>query len=283
MNFKIYIDGASRGNPGNSGIGILILKDGVTFKEISEYIGITTNNQAEYLALIKALRELEKSSSNSALIFSDSELLVKQWNGKYQVKDEKLKSLYHQAKTISTDKRINLSFIPREKNKQADFLANQGIDEFLKKKKTNRLLNNNHEEIQISAGGVIYKKERHQIKVCLIAKKNKQIWALPKGRVDKGETPEETAVREVREETGCEVELKERIDEINYYFHLRENDVVYHKYVYFYLMPLIKENAYQRDQEADEVSWFTLGEAQKKLSFLNEKNVIRKARHLFEF
>lgn len=281
MNFKVYIDGASRGNPGNAGIGILILKDNLIIKEIAEYIGITTNNQSEYLALIKALRELEKLSLNSALIFSDSELLVKQWNGKYQVKDEKLKSLYHQAKTISKNKKFLLSFIPREKNKQADFLANQGINEFLEKKH-NHLLNNNQEEIQISAGGLIYKKEGHQIKVCLIAKKNKQIWALPKGRVDKGETPEETAVREVREETGCEVKLKERIDEINYYFHLRENDVLYHKYVYFYLMPLVKENAYQRDQEADEVRWFTLGEAQKTLSFLNEKNVIRKARHLFK-
>ncbi len=138
------------------------------------------------------------------------------------------------------------------------------------------------EERQISAGGVVYKKEGGKCKVCLIAKKNKRVWALPKGRLNPGENLEETAQREIAEETGLLTEVRDKLDEISYYFYWKDANVFYHKTVYFYLMPVIKENYCQRDTEADEVIWLTLGEAYKKLTYLNEKEVMKKAQKILK-
>ncbi|MDQ7822183.1 MAG: NUDIX domain-containing protein [Candidatus Eremiobacteraeota bacterium] len=136
------------------------------------------------------------------------------------------------------------------------------------------------EERQISAGGVVYKKEGQRIKVCLIAKKDKRVWALPKGRLQPGENLEETARREIAEETGHLTEVREKIDEISYHFYWKEANVFYHKTVYFFLMPVIQENFYPRDGEVDDVIWLTLGEAYKKLTYLNEKEILRKAQKI---
>jgi 8-oxo-dGTP diphosphatase len=138
------------------------------------------------------------------------------------------------------------------------------------------------EERQISAGGVVYKKEGGRYKVCLIAKKNKRVWALPKGRLNPGENLEETAQREIAEETGLLTEVHEKLDEISYYFYWKDENVFYHKTVYFYLMPVIKENYCQRDTEVDAVIWLTLGEAYKKLTYLNEKEVLKKAQKILK-
>jgi len=138
------------------------------------------------------------------------------------------------------------------------------------------------EERQISAGGVVYKKEGGRYKVCLIAKKNKRVWALPKGRLNPGENLEETAQREIAEETGLLTEVHEKLDEISYYFYWKDENVFYHKTVYFYLMPVIKENYCQRDTEVDAVIWLTLGEAYKKLTYLNEKEVLKKAQRILK-
>jgi 8-oxo-dGTP diphosphatase len=138
------------------------------------------------------------------------------------------------------------------------------------------------EERQISAGGVVFKKEGQRYKICLIAKKNKRVWALPKGRLNPGENPEETARREISEETGHLTEVREKIDEISYYFYWKDANVFYHKTVYFYLMPVIQENYCLRDKEADEVVWLTLGEAYKKLTYINEKEILRKAQKILK-
>jgi 8-oxo-dGTP diphosphatase len=134
---------------------------------------------------------------------------------------------------------------------------------------------------QHSAGGVVYKREGQRTKICLVSKKNGRIWALPKGRLDPGETPEQTAHREILEETGHLAKVGAMIDEIHYYFFLNENQTYYHKTVTFYVMKILEENSQQRDQEADEVSWFDFPEALRKLSYLNEKKILKKAQRMF--
>lgn len=131
---KIFIDGASRGNPGHSGIGIRILDEKEeVLREYKEYLGRTyTNNQAEYLALIKAL-ELAKAMGLYLLeIYSDSELLVRQLNGLYQVKNAQLKRLYTEVKVLeSSFQKISYLHINRGENEAADELANEAINEEL--------------------------------------------------------------------------------------------------------------------------------------------------------
>jgi len=136
------------------------------------------------------------------------------------------------------------------------------------------------EERQISAGGVVYKKEGQKYKICLIGKKNKRVWAFPKGRVNAGENLEETARREIAEETGHLTEVREKIDEISYYFYWKDANIFYHKTVYFFLMPLMVEDYCPRDTEADDVIWLTLGEAYRKLTYINEKEILKKAQKI---
>lgn len=127
---KIFIDGASRGNPGPAAIGIRILdENGSKIKEISELLFKATNNQAEYLALIKALIEAAKIGVGEVDIFSDSELLVRQFNGLYKIKDEKLQPLFRISIWLKDFffKKVAITHIAREKNTLADNLANQAL------------------------------------------------------------------------------------------------------------------------------------------------------------
>ena len=134
MRLKIYVDGASHGNPGPAGIGILILDEsGSIVGEISEYVGEKTNNEAEYLALIRALREALKFSPRETQIFSDSELIVKQLRGEYRVRGEHLKPLHSEVlKLLSKLKNIEIKYVEREENRVADRLANQAIEKRIK-------------------------------------------------------------------------------------------------------------------------------------------------------
>ncbi len=136
---------------------------------------------------------------------------------------------------------------------------------------------------QHSAGGLLVKKRGSRVQVCLVAKKGHRVWAFPKGRVDKGETLEQTAEREILEETGHVGKVLEKLESIEYYFFLKENSTFYHKTVTFFLMRLVQENAQPRDQEADTVGWFDIGVAKKKLSYLNEKKILVKAEGLLKY
>jgi ribonuclease HI len=131
MTIFAYTDGASRGNPGESGIGV-VLKDerGNVIGSHFDYIGQATNNIAEYTALATCLKLVQKIECNQLIVHSDSELMVRQLNGKYKVKDEGLKKQFQNIQKILTDVRFQFSIkhIPREKNHEADHLANQGID-----------------------------------------------------------------------------------------------------------------------------------------------------------
>ena len=113
----IYIDGASKGNPGKSGIGIVIYRNSQLIKNISSFIGTATNNVAEYTALIYALEEALLLRADSLKVYTDSQLLARQINKIYKVKNEGIISLYDRAlHLMSGFKEVLINHIPRQKN-----------------------------------------------------------------------------------------------------------------------------------------------------------------------
>ncbi|HHX94444.1 MAG TPA: ribonuclease HI family protein [Clostridia bacterium] len=132
-NFTVYCDGASRGNPGEAGIGYIIIDgNGKVLKEESDYLGQATNNVAEYTALVRSLQDSLKLGAKSVQVYSDSELMVKQIKGEYRVKNPGLAPLFQQVSgLIARFDNFKIDHVPREKNKKADSLANKGIDAVL--------------------------------------------------------------------------------------------------------------------------------------------------------
>ncbi len=130
---KIFCDGGSRGNPGPAGIGFIIAdSDGNIVIEGSEFIGIRTNNQAEYLAAIKSLEKALSLNPEEVSLCADSELLVKQLKGEYRVRDLALRRLNLKLQAlISKLKSFNVMHISRDENLKADRLANNAVDEWL--------------------------------------------------------------------------------------------------------------------------------------------------------
>lgn len=132
------VDGAARGNPGEAGCGAVICDaSGQVVKELRLYLGKATNNVAEYKALLMGIEGVLEIEVKKLRIQSDSELLVRQLNGFYRVKDEKLKPLY--AKAVELLRQLEcyrIIHVKREHNKPADRLANQAIDNALKKSRT---------------------------------------------------------------------------------------------------------------------------------------------------
>lgn len=128
--WQLFIDGASRNNPGLAGVGIYILKNEAVMYKHGFFIGVKTNNQAEYLALLIGTIILQNSFVKGDLvqIYSDSELLVRQMKGEYRVKDEELKKLQKVAFELLQSIAYDIGHVLREKNKFADSLANYGID-----------------------------------------------------------------------------------------------------------------------------------------------------------
>jgi len=126
----LYTDGGSRGNPGPSGIGVVILDEKrKKIKELSKYIGETTNNIAEYNALIYALEEAAALAAKELVIYMDSELMMRQLSGEYRVKSAELKPLFEKALGIlKTFSSFEIKHIEREKNKDADKLANKAMN-----------------------------------------------------------------------------------------------------------------------------------------------------------
>ena len=134
MSYQIYSDGASRGNPGPSGIGAVILKDSEVVHEIAKYIGTTTNNVAEYEALLAALDYCVRKKLSPVEILADSQLMIRQLTGHYKVKHPNIIPLYQKAKEYLAHLDVTgFKHVPREENKHADRLSNQGIDDHLSK------------------------------------------------------------------------------------------------------------------------------------------------------
>jgi ribonuclease HI len=128
---RLYIDGAARGNPGPAGIGVVIIgPDGEVTERIHGGIGEATNNVAEYRALLLALERAQALGYTDVEVHSDSELLVRQVQGRYRVKHPALQKLYALAMDrIGQFRRFGIQHVPRDQNAEADALANRGIDE----------------------------------------------------------------------------------------------------------------------------------------------------------
>ena len=128
----INIDGASRGNPGPAGIGIVIIKDNLRLAEYKEFIGKKTNNQAEYNWVILAYEFLHglEELPTEINFFLDSELITNQITGRFKVKDSKLQDLVSKVKKLeqSLNTKITYKHIPRALNKLADAMVNKTID-----------------------------------------------------------------------------------------------------------------------------------------------------------
>ena len=131
MELTAYVDGAARGNPGPAGIGIFIADgDGTVLKEIGEPLGRTTNNVAEYTALIRALEEARALGGATIKIFTDSELMAHQLNGRYKVKAAHLLPLHQRAcRLLALFDQASVTHVRRELNKRADALSNLGADQ----------------------------------------------------------------------------------------------------------------------------------------------------------
>jgi ribonuclease HI len=129
MSVTIHIDGAARGNPGPAAFAYVITPDEGPAIEEHGRLGQTTNNVAEYSALVRALERAGQLGADRLLIFSDSELLVKQMNGLYRVKNDDLRDLHDQAKRLMDRfERVTIRHVPRSENRRADRLCNEALD-----------------------------------------------------------------------------------------------------------------------------------------------------------
>ena len=130
MKLSIYTDGGARGNPGPAAIGIVV-KDGKgnVIKEVGKYIGKTTNNEAEYRALVSGLDSVLDKDVNEVDCFLDSLLVVKQLNGDFKVKNANIKRFWNEIKRLERNfKKITYNHIERSKNSEADALVNEVLD-----------------------------------------------------------------------------------------------------------------------------------------------------------
>ena len=129
----VSCDGASRGNPGPAGIGVQITDDdGAVVAEIARGIGETTNNVAEYTAVIEGLSRADELGAATVTLRSDSLLLINQLTGRYRVKTAHLEPLHRRARSIAAGfDRVSFEHVRRELNQEADRLANEGVDRWL--------------------------------------------------------------------------------------------------------------------------------------------------------
>ncbi len=135
MKLIIYTDGGARGNPGPAAIGVVITQEGQVLKKYSEFIGQATNNQAEYQAVVFALKKIKllfgkkKAKAMEMEVCLDSELVAKQLNHQYKIKEKDLQPLFIKLWNLILDfGEVRFKHIPRQKNKEADQLVNQALD-----------------------------------------------------------------------------------------------------------------------------------------------------------
>lgn len=139
-------------------------------------------------------------------------------------------------------------------------------------------------ERQLSSGGVIYRKGDNGIEVALISVKDGTVWCLPKGLVEEGENIARTAHREVKEETGLDGKIIEKIDHVQYFYSHKEKEetVRYFKIVYFFLMEYTGGDVSEHDKEVDDCKWFPIDEAIKKIEYKDERDILKKAKKMIE-
>jgi ADP-ribose pyrophosphatase YjhB (NUDIX family) len=134
---------------------------------------------------------------------------------------------------------------------------------------------------QLSAGGVVVR-SGEIVELCLIKPAGRSVWALPKGWVESGETHEMAALREIREETGIEGAIDSDLDSIEYWFFSREDKVRIHKVVHFFLVRFVSGDTSQHDHEVAEAAWFDLEGALDRMTYPNERQIVRKAMALLD-
>jgi mutator protein MutT len=137
---------------------------------------------------------------------------------------------------------------------------------------------------QISAGGVAFRRSGAEVQVAIVSVKPSLRWQLPKGIVDPGETPEFTAVREVREEAGIETEILRLIETIEYWYQRVQygKRIRYHKFVHFYLLQYQSGDVANHDHEVEESRWVSFEEAIEMLAFKSEREVVEKAQEILK-
>jgi 8-oxo-dGTP pyrophosphatase MutT (NUDIX family) len=124
--------------------------------------------------------------------------------------------------------------------------------------------------MEVSSGGIVVRKSENKIQVLLV--RRNEDWQLPKGLAESNEKFEETALREVREETGINAKLMKKIGKINYWY--RKEDKLIYKVVHFFLMESVGGNIEEHNHEMDEVKWFPIDKACEIVSFKNERDLI---------
>lgn len=135
---RLFTDGAARGNPGPAGLGVVIEDDqGLRLRGLTRYIGIATNNQAEYRALIEGLEALRDWKPEGVEVYLDSRLVVEQVKGNFKVKNADLRPLHRRAQELLRSLPVaKVEHVEREKNRGADALANRAIDDWQKRQQT---------------------------------------------------------------------------------------------------------------------------------------------------
>ena len=129
--FLLYADGGSRGNPGEAAFGAVISEDGKVVVELSERIGVATNNVAEYSGLVAGLQAINRLDPEAkVLVRMDSKLIVEQMCGKWKIKNPEMKKMALKARDAHPANLINYEWIPREMNSHADALVNRALDYF---------------------------------------------------------------------------------------------------------------------------------------------------------
>ena len=134
----------------------------------------------------------------------------------------------------------------------------------------------------VSAGGVVYRDGEDGPEVVLCGRSAEGLWGLPKGTPQGAETLEQTARREVREETGLDVRIERKVGEIEYWFTRAEKGKRFHKRVHYYLMVATGGDVAQHDHEYDLVRWFPAAEARRRLTYENEADMLRRALALLD-
>ena len=134
-------------------------------------------------------------------------------------------------------------------------------------------------KLQFSAGGVVYRKSGAGTEVAILTRGEGKIFCLPKGKIEKPETPQQAALREIREETGLTGTIEKDLGKINYRFYSDEDGARVHKTVYFYLVKYESGNTADHDTDAEEVRWLPLEEALKIMTYPSERQMVEKAQN----
>jgi 8-oxo-dGTP pyrophosphatase MutT (NUDIX family) len=135
---------------------------------------------------------------------------------------------------------------------------------------------------QTSSGGIIFRTLGSRAEVVLVSVKGGNEWCLPKGIIDKGETPEVTAVREVKEETGLLGRIVAKLGKISYWYYIKRENTKCRKTVHFYLMEYVSGSTAEHDSEVDNAEWLPLETAMKKISFKGDRSILEKAKAKLE-